>query len=158
MTAHGAKGLQAPLVILADATADPTAAPHSTLRWMPDDDTLALPGPIPIVRPRADERGGPLDTVAAGKINDRRFADVKSNLRYSLLMQLTSADRIAGTLAWNSGPAMDPAFVEKLSAAMASTTVPELQRYVGQWFGKHQRAIVELRHTPAVKTSTGAAR
>ncbi|PAV93248.1 hypothetical protein WR25_16923 [Diploscapter pachys] len=49
MTAHGAKGLQAPLVILADATVDPTAAPRALVRWVPE------PGaqPIPIFRPRS---------------------------------------------------------------------------------------------------------
>ena len=59
MTVHGAKGLQAPLVILADATVDPGAAPRSSLRWVPE------PGaqPIPILLPRADESGGPLDQV-----------------------------------------------------------------------------------------------
>ena len=57
MTAHGAKGLQAPLVILADATVDPTKSPRSVLRWMPEDMTA----PIPVFRPRSTERGGPLD-------------------------------------------------------------------------------------------------
>lgn len=61
MTAHGAKGLQAPLVILADATVDPTAAPRTLVRWSPE------PGaqPIPIFRPRSAERGGPLDPAIA---------------------------------------------------------------------------------------------
>ncbi len=61
MTAHGAKGLQAPLVILADATVDPTAAPRTLVRWSPE------PGaqPIPIFRPRSAERGGPLDDAIA---------------------------------------------------------------------------------------------
>ena len=61
MTAHGAKGLQAPLVILADATVDPTAAPRALVRWSPE------PGaqPIPIFRPRSAERGGPLDEAIA---------------------------------------------------------------------------------------------
>jgi ATP-dependent helicase/nuclease subunit A len=61
MTAHGAKGLQAPLVILADATADPSAAPRSILRWSPDPDQP----PIPLFRPRSAERGGPLDAALA---------------------------------------------------------------------------------------------
>ena len=61
MTAHGAKGLQAPVVILADATVDPTQAPRSILRWKPDADAEA----IPVIRPRASERGGPLDAVVA---------------------------------------------------------------------------------------------
>ncbi|WP_174285407.1 double-strand break repair helicase AddA [Sphingomonas bacterium] len=57
MTAHGAKGLQAPLVILADATVDPAKSPRSVLRWTPD----GMDAPIPVFRPRASERGGPLD-------------------------------------------------------------------------------------------------
>jgi len=56
MTAHGAKGLQAPLVILADATLDPSLSPRSVLRWTPD----GFADFIPIIRPRAEEKGGPL--------------------------------------------------------------------------------------------------
>ena len=59
MTAHGAKGLQAPLVILADATADPSAAPRSILKWAPEPGAA----PVPVFRPRSSERGGPLDAV-----------------------------------------------------------------------------------------------
>ena len=62
MTAHGAKGLQAPLVILADATADPDATRRDrVLKWTPE----GMATPIPIFRPRAAERGGPLDAVVA---------------------------------------------------------------------------------------------
>ncbi|AXJ96173.1 MULTISPECIES: double-strand break repair helicase AddA [unclassified Sphingomonas] len=61
MTAHGAKGLQAPLVILADATVDPTAAPRALVRWTPE----AGAQPLPIFRPRSAERGGPLDAAIA---------------------------------------------------------------------------------------------
>ena len=61
MTAHGAKGLQAPLVILADATVDPTAAPRALVRWSPEPGAQA----IPIFRPRAAARGGPLDEAIA---------------------------------------------------------------------------------------------
>ncbi|MBY0520559.1 MAG: PD-(D/E)XK nuclease family protein, partial [Sphingomonas sp.] len=59
MTVHGAKGLQAPLVLLADACVDPASAPRSLLRWTPD----GLEDPLPIFRPKAAERGGPLDAV-----------------------------------------------------------------------------------------------
>ncbi|NIJ20376.1 ATP-dependent helicase/nuclease subunit A [Sphingomonas naasensis] len=60
MTAHGAKGLQAPLVILADATVDPTRSPRDFLLWGPEGHGGA---PFPIFRPRAAERGGALDAV-----------------------------------------------------------------------------------------------
>jgi ATP-dependent helicase/nuclease subunit A len=56
MTAHGAKGLQAPLVILADACVDPTQAPRTVVQWRYDE---AEP-PVPVFRPRKDEAGGPL--------------------------------------------------------------------------------------------------
>lgn len=61
MTAHGAKGLQAPLVVLADATVDPTRSPRDFLRWEHDS---TLPK-LPIFRPRAEERGGPIDDALA---------------------------------------------------------------------------------------------
>jgi ATP-dependent helicase/nuclease subunit A len=58
MTVHGAKGLQAPLVILADAAADPSKSPRDFLMWAPE---AHEGGAFPIFRPRASERGGPLD-------------------------------------------------------------------------------------------------
>jgi ATP-dependent helicase/nuclease subunit A len=61
MTAHGAKGLQAPVVILADATADPDATRGGTLMWMPAEATM----PIPVFAPRTAERAGPIADVAA---------------------------------------------------------------------------------------------
>ncbi len=51
MTVHGSKGLQAPLVILADATGDPERSPVSRLDWKIDEDG----DPIPVPRPRKDE-------------------------------------------------------------------------------------------------------
>ncbi|MFL0413739.1 double-strand break repair helicase AddA [uncultured Sphingomonas sp.] len=61
MTAHGAKGLQAPVVILADATSDPDATRSSTLMWTPEE----LTEPIPVFAPRAAERAGPIEQVVA---------------------------------------------------------------------------------------------
>ncbi|MDH7974799.1 UvrD-helicase domain-containing protein, partial [Sphingomonas sp. AR_OL41] len=60
MTAHGAKGLQAPLVILADAGVDPTRSPRSTLAWQPE----GFDHKIPIFAPRAAERGAALEALA----------------------------------------------------------------------------------------------
>jgi predicted Zn-dependent peptidase len=91
---------------------------------------------------------GHLDAIAAGKINDRRFADVKSHLRYALLMDLTSPDRVAGTLAWLSGPSMDVGAVDEVYAALQATTPKDLQAFVKKHFGAAQRAVVELRHQP----------
>ena len=56
MTVHGSKGLQSPVVILADACVDPARARHGTADLaLPDD------GPIvPVFRPRKDELCEPL--------------------------------------------------------------------------------------------------
>ena len=50
MTVHAAKGLQAPLVILADATGDPEAANDRDFQWVLDE-TI-----VPLFRPRGAER------------------------------------------------------------------------------------------------------
>jgi len=76
MTAHGAKGLQAPMVILADATADPNATRRDFLLWKPE----AAGGELPIFRPRGSERGGPLDAALAE--SDRRELEEHWRLFY----------------------------------------------------------------------------
>ncbi|MGQ0659930.1 double-strand break repair helicase AddA [Sphingosinicella sp.] len=63
MTAHGAKGLQAPVVILADACADPA-------RLGPGQRLAALPLPdieekLPVFRPRAEAMAEPLASIVA---------------------------------------------------------------------------------------------
>jgi ATP-dependent helicase/nuclease subunit A len=60
MTVHGAKGLQAPLVILADATTDPRNARRDRIDWQVD----GIDGAIPVFRPRKDELAGSLRASA----------------------------------------------------------------------------------------------
>ena len=55
MTAHGSKGLQAPLVVLADATGDPDRSPGGGIGWAADETA----DPVPIIRPRSHERFPP---------------------------------------------------------------------------------------------------
>lgn len=56
MTAHGAKGLQAPLVILADAASDPNKNRRTRVDWKPKGVEL----PLPMFRPRKAELAGSL--------------------------------------------------------------------------------------------------
>jgi len=92
MTAHGAKGLQAPLVILADACLDPTGAPRSVLRWTHDP---ALP-PIPVFRPRKGERAGPLADAMA--LADRRELEEHWRLFYVAATRAEEQLIVAGSL------------------------------------------------------------
>jgi ATP-dependent helicase/nuclease subunit A len=59
MTAHGSKGLQAPLVVLADATGDPDRSPGGGLGWAADEEGE----PVPIIRPRKEERFAPFASL-----------------------------------------------------------------------------------------------
>ncbi|SFP62794.1 double-strand break repair helicase AddA [Sphingomonas rubra] len=92
MTAHGAKGLQAPLVILADACVDPTRSPRSVLRWSPEEGAP----PIPVFAPRAAERGGPLDAVRDEA--DRRELEEHWRLFYVAATRAEERLVIAGAL------------------------------------------------------------
>lgn len=69
MTVHGAKGLEAPLVILADATANPDELGGNS----PILDVPSSAGRFPVIRPRKDEIAPPFDEVlAAEKDRDRQ--------------------------------------------------------------------------------------
>ncbi|WP_343347276.1 double-strand break repair helicase AddA [Sphingomicrobium sp. XHP0239] len=59
MTVHGAKGLEAPVVVLADATWDPDGGPGQGSVTLP----LGQIGELPLPRPRKDERGPPFDAA-----------------------------------------------------------------------------------------------
>jgi len=100
LTAHGAKGLQAPLVILADATADPDAAIRAGLMWTPPD----LAAPLPVFRPRKDERAGEIDAVVAA--TDARERQEHWRLFYVAATRAEERLVIAGSLSakWRGVP------------------------------------------------------
>jgi ATP-dependent helicase/nuclease subunit A len=91
MTAHGAKGLQAPLVILADATVDPTRSPRDFLLWEPSESV----GKIPIFRPRSSERG-----VLANVIENADARELSEHWRLFYVAATRAEERlvIAGAL------------------------------------------------------------
>jgi hypothetical protein len=63
-------------------------------------------------------------------------------------MSLTSAENIAGTLAWLSGPAMDTGFVDGVYGALGELGPNDLQELAKTRFAQTQRAIVMLKHEP----------
>ncbi|WP_311269774.1 double-strand break repair helicase AddA [Sphingobium sp. WCS2017Hpa-17] len=87
LTVHGAKGLQAPIVILADACLDPDAGNRA--------DSLVWNG-LPILAPRKPERQGPIGAVAEAA------AQVEKEEHWRLLyVALTRAEErliVAGSL------------------------------------------------------------
>ncbi|HEX8448324.1 MAG TPA: PD-(D/E)XK nuclease family protein, partial [Allosphingosinicella sp.] len=99
MTVHGSKGLQSPVVILADACADPDrrgGGPQANFA------TVSLPpdGPaIPIFRPRKDELSEPIESQLAAI--DRREREEHWRLLYVALTRAEERLYIGGAL----GPA-----------------------------------------------------
>jgi ATP-dependent helicase/nuclease subunit A len=87
MTVHGAKGLEAPVVILADATADP-----ARLGRMPISIDIEVEGRgvAPLLRPRKDERVEPFDTMIAAE--EKR--DLEEHWRLLYVALTRAADRL----------------------------------------------------------------
>ena len=137
MTAHGAKGLQAPLVILADACVDPTQSPRSVLRWRPEGHDQ----PVPVFRPRASERGGPLDAVADAA--EQRELEEHWRLFYVAATRAEEQLVIAGSL----GPRAKGVPPEKSWYAAAARAFDALNVAVGEgdrvFAGSRPQAVVK---------------
>lgn len=73
MTAHGSKGLQAPLVVLADATGDPDRSPGGGIGWSQEEGDEA----VPVIRPKKEERFAPF----AGLIEEAERRDLEEHWR-----------------------------------------------------------------------------
>ncbi|WBO21407.1 double-strand break repair helicase AddA [Sphingomonas abietis] len=68
MTAHGSKGLQAPLVVLADATGDPDRSPGGNIGWSAEEGD----DPVPVIRPKKEERFAPFaEMIEQAEARDR---------------------------------------------------------------------------------------
>ncbi|HZB70026.1 MAG TPA: 3'-5' exonuclease, partial [Sphingomicrobium sp.] len=118
MTVHGAKGLEAPFVILADSTADPGKL-GGTAR------SLSFPvpgaGKVPLLRPRKAERVFPFDQLMA----DQQARDLHEHMRL-LYVGLTRA-------------------IERLVIAGIE---PRGERAENCWHTRVERALVSLGAQP----------
>jgi ATP-dependent helicase/nuclease subunit A len=86
MTVHGAKGLEAPVVILADSTADPERMGGPSM-------TLQLPiagAKVPVLRPRKAEAMAPFDLVMA----EDKLRDMEEHWRLLYVGLTRAAERL----------------------------------------------------------------
>ncbi len=91
MTVHGAKGLQAPIVILADATRDPDSKKPKVLDWVADERLT-----LPIFMPRKAERTGSLR--ASAEATQRKEQEENWRLLYVALTRAEEHLFIGGAL------------------------------------------------------------
>jgi ATP-dependent helicase/nuclease subunit A len=94
MTAHGAKGLEAPLVILADAAGDPDASGGRGFDWLVED----LAQPVPLFRPRGSERALVASLQSAADDADARERREHWRLLYVAMTRAQERLVIAGSL------------------------------------------------------------
>jgi len=151
MTAHGAKGLQAPLVILADATADPEARPRSTLDWQADQDTK-----LPVFRPRKEQRSG----VLAEAITTADARELAEHWRLFYVAATRAEERleIAGSLGPRSkGVPSENSWYAAAEAALTALGAAEREEGPRRSFAGHApQPPVRLRSARTVETRTVA--
>jgi ATP-dependent helicase/nuclease subunit A len=136
MTAHGAKGLQAPLVILADATADPEARPRAMLEWEVEHGVK-----LPIFRPRKEQRSGPIGD-AVDLVDQRELAE-HWRLFYVAATRAEERLEIAGALSPRAGGVPPPnSWYSVADAALAG---------LGAEAGDGQRSFAGTRPEPPVR-------
>ena len=87
MTVHGAKGLEAPVVILADATADPAKLGRTPLTL---DFELEGVGSVPLLRPKRAERRPPFEQP----ITEQEQRDLQEHWRLLYVALTRAADRL----------------------------------------------------------------
>jgi ATP-dependent helicase/nuclease subunit A len=87
MTVHGAKGLEAPVVILADTTADPAKLGRTPLAVDIDIGNAPV---APLLRPKKDERCPPFEEI----IRAEEKRDLEEHLRLLYVALTRAADRL----------------------------------------------------------------
>jgi ATP-dependent helicase/nuclease subunit A len=142
MTVHGAKGLQAPVVIMPDTTALPTD--RLNLSWAEDP---SGPGPVPVWVPSSDQRFPAIDAIRARE--DRLRIEEHNRLLY---VALTRAEDRLIVCGWRPRKAVPPGcwydLVERGFRQVPAERVP-----FGHWEGdlvrlsSPQTAVPETRRT-----------
>ena len=154
MTVHGAKGLQAPLVILADATGDPDSSRTGTIDWEIEAESDALP----VFRPRKAELAGSLADALA-KV-EKREREEHWRLLYVAITRAEEYLVIGGALGPRArGQPPAESWYAALDAALASLGAEEIADL--RWGGG--RTLIggieegARRRTPAARATIEAA-
>jgi ATP-dependent helicase/nuclease subunit A len=147
MTVHGAKGLEAPLVILADATHDPDKVGGMSPTV---DVSITGTGTVPIIRPRKDECAPALREM----IDEAREADKQEHWRLAYVGLTRAKERlvIAGVKPRRDVP--QASWHAKVSLAMQSLGAPsvEVEGWGSAlvWEGEGRALVPRRAITPAI--------
>jgi ATP-dependent helicase/nuclease subunit A len=140
MTVHGAKGLEAPVVILADATADPARLGRPPLSV---DIEVEGAGLAPLLRPKKDERCPPFEEV----ILRQEQRDLEEHMRLLYVALTRAADRliVSGARPKERKDGADPrpanCWHRIVEQAMQTLNAPLAEGHVSLWFGSTGAAL-----------------
>jgi ATP-dependent helicase/nuclease subunit A len=136
MTVHGAKGLEAPVVIVADATADPARLGRTPLTV---DIQVDGAGTAPLLRPKKDERVEPFEAI----IVEEEQRDMEEHLRLLYVALTRAADRliVSGVMPKAKKDGSDPrpanSWHVTVERAMAAIGAPG-EGHVALRYGSHR--------------------
>ncbi len=86
--------------------------------------------------------------IVSGKVDAARVEAIKGNLRYGFLMELESADQVAGQLAWFIGIYGSPDALERHFANLQKVTARDLQNFVQRHMHARNRTELTLVTVP----------
>lgn len=151
LTAHGAKGLQAPLVILADATADPDRRPERSFQWEVERGVK-----LPVFRPKKDERGEALGQLmadaAARELEEhwRLFYVAATRAERELIVAGALGRSAKGEVAPNSWYAQAARAFDALGVAPLGEEADE-RTWGADGLAGRRRTVVEAAYVPATR-------
>jgi zinc protease len=92
-----------------------------------------------------------------GVVDQARLDAVRSNRKYSAILHLDTADRVAVALAVNTAPTGDPEYFNKLYAAVDKLQPKDLVAFARTYLTDGNRTIVRLGQKTVATTNTPAA-
>lgn len=90
-----------------------------------------------------------IDQLAAGPVDEKLLADVKSHHRFGTLLGLNTPDQVALALAYAAGPTRQPDALARSMRAIQKVTAKDVQSFAKKYLGVNQRAVVTLAEKPA---------
>jgi zinc protease len=85
-----------------------------------------------------------IDEFASGKVDATLLENVKSNHRFSTLLDLNTPDKIALALAYFAGPTRQPDALQKSLTAVAKVSAKDVQAFAKKYLGAAQRSVITL--------------
>ena len=83
-------------------------------------------------------------SMAAGNVDEKLLADVKSRARYGVLTGLETPEDVASTIAVVAGASGDPRAIEKLLAQLEAVTAADVSAFAKKYLVSENRTVVNL--------------